>query len=79
MTSPGGAHYRFDRLRLEPPPLQERVPILIGGSAERKTLRTVAADADIWNVDGSVEFLRHKLEVLERNCEAVGRVPVRSN
>jgi len=75
VTSPAGGHYRFDRLRLEPPPVQKRLPILIGGSGERKTLRTVAAYADMWNVDGSVELLRHKLDVLARHCEAVGRDP----
>jgi alkanesulfonate monooxygenase SsuD/methylene tetrahydromethanopterin reductase-like flavin-dependent oxidoreductase (luciferase family) len=75
VTSAAGAHYQLDRLRLEPPPLQNRLPILIGGSGERKTLRTVASYADMWNVDGSIEFLRHKLDVLERHCSAVGRDP----
>jgi len=75
MTSPPGAHYRFDRARLEPRPVQDRIPILIGGSGERKTLRTVASYADMWNVDGSVDFLRHKLDVLERHCADVGRNP----
>lgn len=75
VTSPAGAHYRFDRLRLEPPPIQERLPILIGGAGEKKTLRTVAKYADMWNGGGTVEFLRHKLDVLERHCDAVGRDP----
>jgi alkanesulfonate monooxygenase SsuD/methylene tetrahydromethanopterin reductase-like flavin-dependent oxidoreductase (luciferase family) len=75
VTSPAGGHYRFDRLRLEPRPLQERIPILIGGSGERKTLRTVARYADMWNGDGTVELLRHKLDVLERHCSEVGRDP----
>ena len=58
-----------------PAPVQQRVPILIGGSGERKTLRTVARYADMWNGDGTVELLRHKLDVLERHCAEVGRDP----
>ena len=75
VTSPPDGHYRFDALRLEPTPLQSRIPILIGGSGERKTLRTVARHADMWNGDGSVELLRHKLDVLDRHCHEVGRDP----
>ena len=48
---------------------------MIGGSGERKTLRTVAAYADIWNAMGTVEFLQRKVEVLHRHCEEVGRDP----
>jgi alkanesulfonate monooxygenase SsuD/methylene tetrahydromethanopterin reductase-like flavin-dependent oxidoreductase (luciferase family) len=75
VTSAPGAYYAFDALRLLPPPVQPRLPILIGGSGERKTLRTVAAYADMWNAMGSAEFLRHKVDVLHRHCEAVGRDP----
>ena len=54
---PGG-RYRFDALSsLEPRPIQARLPIMIGGSGERKTLRTVAKYADMWNAMGSVEKL----------------------
>ena len=65
--------YRFERLRLEPPPVQPRLPIMIGGSGEKKTLRTVAKYADQWNAMGSIEKLRHKDEVLRRHCDEVGR------
>lgn len=74
VTSEGG-RYRFDRLRHEPRPIQEHLPIMIGGSGERKTLRTVAKYADQWNAMGTAEVLRHKLEVLRGHCEAVGRDP----
>jgi alkanesulfonate monooxygenase SsuD/methylene tetrahydromethanopterin reductase-like flavin-dependent oxidoreductase (luciferase family) len=73
VTSPAGGRYRFDDLVLQPPPLQSHLPIMIGGSGERKTLRTVASYADQWNAMGSVEKLRHKVEVLRGHCEAVGR------
>ena len=73
VTSPAGGRYRFDDLVLLPPPVQEHLPIMIGGSGERKTLRTVAMYADQWNAMGSVEKLRHKVEVLRGHCEAVGR------
>ncbi len=75
VTSPAGGRYRFKDLVLHPRPLQEHVPILIGGSGEKKTLRTVARYADQWNAMGSVEKLRHKIEVLRGHCEAVGRDP----
>ena len=46
---------------------------MIGGSGERKTLRTVAKYADMWNAMGTVDVMRHKVEVLQRHCDDVGR------
>jgi alkanesulfonate monooxygenase SsuD/methylene tetrahydromethanopterin reductase-like flavin-dependent oxidoreductase (luciferase family) len=74
-TSEPGGRYAFHELRHQPLPLQRRLPIMIGGSGERKTLRTVARYADMWNAMGTVDVLRHKAEVLRRHCEAVGRDP----
>jgi alkanesulfonate monooxygenase SsuD/methylene tetrahydromethanopterin reductase-like flavin-dependent oxidoreductase (luciferase family) len=73
VTSEPGGRYAFDRLVLLPPPLQPRLPIMIGGSGEKKTLRTVARYADMWNAMGAVDFLRRKDEVLRRHCDDVGR------
>jgi alkanesulfonate monooxygenase SsuD/methylene tetrahydromethanopterin reductase-like flavin-dependent oxidoreductase (luciferase family) len=56
-----------------PPPVQKNVPILIGGSGERKTLATVARYADGWNTGGDLERVKHKDEVLRRWCDEVGR------
>ena len=75
VTSGPDGHYRFDALRQQPLPIQRHLPIMIGGSGERKTLRTVAKYADRWNAMGSVEKLRHKDRVLRSHCEAVGRNP----
>jgi alkanesulfonate monooxygenase SsuD/methylene tetrahydromethanopterin reductase-like flavin-dependent oxidoreductase (luciferase family) len=74
-SSDGGGRYRFDDLRQQPLPVQPHLPIMIGGSGERKTLRTVAKYADMWNAMGTVEVMRHKIEVLRRHCEEVGRDP----
>jgi len=73
VTSEPGGHYAFDRLRIAPPPVQARLPIMIGGSGERKTLRIVAQYADMWNVFGTPEEVLHKDEVLRRHCADVGR------
>jgi alkanesulfonate monooxygenase SsuD/methylene tetrahydromethanopterin reductase-like flavin-dependent oxidoreductase (luciferase family)/predicted kinase len=58
-----------------PRPLQERVPILVGGSGERRTLRLVAGHADGCNLFGDPDVVRHKVGVLRRHCEAEGRDP----
>jgi alkanesulfonate monooxygenase SsuD/methylene tetrahydromethanopterin reductase-like flavin-dependent oxidoreductase (luciferase family) len=72
-SSTGDGRYRFDRLRMDPAAVQARLPIMIGGGGERKTLRTVAKYADMWNAMGSVDLLQHKDEVLRAHCESVGR------
>ena len=58
-----------------PRPLQERIPILVGGSGERKTLRLVARHADACNLFGDPDTVRHKLAVLREHCAAEGRDP----
>ena len=58
-----------------PRPLQERIPILVGGSGERRTLRLVARHADACNLQGDAATVRHKLGVLRRGCETEGRDP----
>jgi alkanesulfonate monooxygenase SsuD/methylene tetrahydromethanopterin reductase-like flavin-dependent oxidoreductase (luciferase family) len=72
-TSPEGGRYNLKNLRQEPLPIQKRLPIMIGGSGERKTLRTVAKYADMWNAMGKPAKLAHKVEVLRAHCVAVGR------
>jgi alkanesulfonate monooxygenase SsuD/methylene tetrahydromethanopterin reductase-like flavin-dependent oxidoreductase (luciferase family) len=54
--------------KLNPPPTR-RIPIMIGGKGEQKTLRIVARHADIWHSFVRPEELDHKLEVLERWAE----------
>lgn len=73
VSSSPGSHYGFDHLRHAPPPLQAHLPIMIGGTGERKTLRTVAKYADQWNAMGTLETLRRKVDVLREHCTAVGR------
>ena len=73
VTSAPGGRYQFDALRIAPLPLQARLPILIGGAGEKKTLRIVARYADMWNVFGTPETVAHKDAVLREHCAAVGR------
>jgi F420-dependent oxidoreductase-like protein len=67
-----GKHYQLAETICQPQPVR-RPPILIGGDGEKKTLRMVAQYADVWNSTSSVEELPHKLDVLRRHCDAVGR------
>jgi F420-dependent oxidoreductase-like protein len=72
-ASARGRFYAAKDVLNNPPPVQDRLPILIGGSGERKTLHTVAKYADAWNTGGDLERVRHKDEVLRRWCDEVGR------
>jgi F420-dependent oxidoreductase-like protein len=69
-----GRHFQASRLMNSPQSISRpRVPIMIGGGGERKTLRIVAQYADATNVFGGPEQIHHKYEVLREHCEAVGR------
>jgi alkanesulfonate monooxygenase SsuD/methylene tetrahydromethanopterin reductase-like flavin-dependent oxidoreductase (luciferase family) len=72
-VSHDGRFYSFRDALCEPRPLQERLPILIGGSGPRKTLRTVALHADIWNAYGTPDTLAASDAILVEHCAAVGR------
>ena len=72
-TSSGDGRYAFDDLRHAPLPIQKKLPIMIGGSGEKKTLRTVAKYADMWNAMGPLDVMAHKVDVLKRHCDEVGR------
>ncbi len=58
-----------------PRPLQEHVPILVGGGGERRTLRLAARYADAANVLGDAAAVRHKAAVLRAHCGDAGRDP----
>jgi F420-dependent oxidoreductase-like protein len=71
-----GVHYQLKKPILSPMPLTKpHPPIMIGGMGEKKTLKLVAQYADATNLflRGGIGTLKHKLEVLQGHCEAVGR------
>ncbi len=68
-----GARYQVRAVRNDPPPVQARLPILVGGGGEKVTLRLVARYADMCNVGGGLQLVRQKEAVLRQHCEAVGR------
>src|SRR2546430_12920362 len=72
-----GKYYQLKDARCEPKPVQKPYPpYVIGGSGEQLTLRIVAQYANIWNfVGGDIETFRHKNEVLNGHCAAIGRDP----
>lgn len=60
--------------RLNPPPIR-KIPILVGGGGERKTLRYTAEHADIWHGFGGADTMRRKNAILNHWCTEVGRDP----
>jgi len=80
MWGPGGKPFHGELLHVPdtscyPRPLQAHVPILVGGSGERRTLRLVAERADACNLFGEPAVVAHKVAVLREHCVAVGRDP----
>lgn len=70
-----GNHIDSPGLISYPRPVQNRIPIMIGGSGEKKTLRLVARYANMCNVFGDPDRVRHKVEVLHEHCAAEDRDP----
>ncbi len=70
-----GRFYTMRDALCEPRPVQDHLPILIGGSGPKKTLRTTARYADAWNTGGSLDELRRKDATLRERCDEVGRNP----
>ncbi len=70
-----GAFYTLEHACLEPKPLQQPLPLLIGGGGEKVTLKITAQYADEWNVWGDPALLAHKMSVLDAHCADVGRDP----
>ncbi|MCZ6640912.1 MAG: TIGR03560 family F420-dependent LLM class oxidoreductase [Gammaproteobacteria bacterium] len=70
-----GRFYQLKDASLEPKPLQNPLPLLIGGGGEKVTLKITAKYADEWNVWGNVATLRAKMKILDEHCASVGRDP----
>jgi alkanesulfonate monooxygenase SsuD/methylene tetrahydromethanopterin reductase-like flavin-dependent oxidoreductase (luciferase family) len=70
-----GTHYRLVDAPLAPKPVQDHLPLMIGGGGERRTLRIAARWADEWNVWGTPELCAHKASVLDAHCADLGRDP----
>ena len=75
-----GRYYKLDHAPLSPGSFQKpHIPILIGGTGEKRTLRTLALHGDVFNLDGwaggpmTVAYYQHKLNVVKRHCDNVGR------
>jgi len=72
----------FDTMRevwqtRNPRPPRGTIPFLVGGGGERRTLRAVARHASLWSLGGrpTPDAYRHKVEVMERHCQEIGRDP----
>ena len=70
-----GDYYRVADAPNQPAPVQTPLPILIGGGGEKRTMKIAARYADEWNAWTTPEVLAHKVGVLRRHCEAIGRDP----
>ena len=73
--SAAGPRYAAKQVINDPPPLQERMPIIVGGGGEKVTLKLVARYADGNNVGGGIDSVRRKERILLEHCEREGRDP----
>ena len=68
-----GKYYQLTNATLGTRPIQKRLPILVGGGGEQVTLKITARYADWWHGFGTADIIKHKLDVLKKHCEDVGR------
>jgi F420-dependent oxidoreductase-like protein len=76
----GSKPYQGERLHVPetlgyPRPIQEHVPMVVGGGGERRTLRLAARYADMANVMGDLEKVRRKRQILDEHCREEDRDP----
>lgn len=69
----GSRFYETREVLNHPAPVQAKLPILIGGGGEKRTLRIVARYADACNVGGGFDNVQRKDEILRQHCAEVGR------
>jgi F420-dependent oxidoreductase-like protein len=74
-TTFSGHYFQLTDAPNQPPPVQDRLPLLIGGGGEQRTLRIAARYADHWNYWSTPDVLAHKVSVLRRHCDEIGRDP----
>jgi alkanesulfonate monooxygenase SsuD/methylene tetrahydromethanopterin reductase-like flavin-dependent oxidoreductase (luciferase family) len=76
-----GNYYNVDKARLSPGSYSSPIPIMVGGTGPKRTLRTLAKFGDVMNLDGwagggmALEYYQHKAAILDQHCEDVGRDP----
>ena len=70
-----GAYYKLIDAPLDPKPVQNPLPLLVGGAGEKVTMRIAARYAQEWNIWGYPNRLRKKGTVLDTHCDAIGRDP----
>ena len=70
-----GQFYQLQNATLEPKPVQNPLPLLIGGGGEKVTLKLTARHADEWNVWGDPSILKQKMAILDAHCADLGRNP----
>jgi alkanesulfonate monooxygenase SsuD/methylene tetrahydromethanopterin reductase-like flavin-dependent oxidoreductase (luciferase family) len=75
LATASGPRYTTSSVRNDPPPIQARLPLLIGGGGEQVTLKLVARYGDANNIGGGFENVKRKEAILVQHCETVGRDP----
>ncbi len=74
-TTFDGKYFQVKDAPNQPRPVQEKLPILIGGGGEKRTMKIAARYADEWNSWTSPDVLAHKVGVLHKHCADLGRDP----
>ena len=76
-----GKYYQLDKAPLSPGSYERPIPIMVGGSGPKRTLRTLARYGDVMNLDGwagqglALDYYKYKAGILEQHCEDCGRDP----
>jgi alkanesulfonate monooxygenase SsuD/methylene tetrahydromethanopterin reductase-like flavin-dependent oxidoreductase (luciferase family) len=74
-TTFAGDYFQLKDAPNQPAPVQDRLPLLIGGTGEQRMLPLAARYADEWNAWTTPDLLAHKVSVLRASCERIGRDP----